>query len=66
MPKQKTHAATKKRVQKTASGKLKVSRANRSHLKGNKSKKAIRRNRKDGFIDKSDVGRIKNQIAQIK
>ncbi len=66
MPKQKTHSATAKRVKKTASGKLKVSRANRNHLKGNKSKKAIRNNRKAGFISASDEKRIKNQIAHIK
>jgi len=66
MPKQKTHSGTKKRVSKTATGKLKVSRANRAHLKGNKSKKAIRNNRKPGFISKSDEGRIKQQISQLK
>ncbi len=66
MPKQKTHSATKKRVTKTASGKLKVSRANRNHLKGNKSKSAIRRNRKSGYVDPSDHARIKNQVSQIK
>ncbi len=66
MPKQKTHSATAKRVHKTASGKLKVSRANRNHLKGNKNKNAIRNNRKAGFVSANDIKRIKSQVAQIK
>lgn len=66
MPKMRTHSGTKKRVKKTATGKLKVSRANRNHLKGNKSKKAIRNNRSAGFVDKSDAKRIKQQISNIK
>ncbi len=66
MPKQKTHSGTAKRVRKTGTGKLKVSRANRNHLKGNKSKKAIRNNRKAGLVSASDEQRIKQQISQIK
>ncbi len=66
MPKMKSHSATQKRVKKTATGKLKVSRANRSHLKGNKSKKAIRNNRSGGFIGKADEKRIKQQLSQVK
>ncbi len=63
MPKMRTHSGTKKRVKKTATGKLKVSRANRNHLKGNKSKKATRNNRSAGFIDNSDAKRIKHQLT---
>ncbi len=66
MPKMKTHSATKKRVKRTASGKVKVPHSNRNHLKSAKSKSAIRRNRNDNFIDKSDMKRIKKQIAPIK
>ncbi len=66
MPKMKTHSATKKRVKRTASGKIKIPHANRSHLKGNKSKAAIRRNRNSNFIDSSDMKRIRKQLAPIK
>lgn len=66
MPKMKTHSGTKKRVKRTASGKLKVPHSNRNHLKSAKSKSAIRRNRNANFIDKSDLKRIKKQVAPIK
>ncbi len=65
MPKIKTHSATKKRVSVTATGKLKVSHANRAHLKGNKSKKTIRNNRSANFISKSDEKRIKQHLDNL-
>ena len=66
MPKMKTHSASKKRVKRTGTGKFKIPHANRSHLKGNKSKAAIRRNRNANFIDSSDMKRLKKQLAPIK
>ncbi|MFH5880937.1 MAG: 50S ribosomal protein L35 [Candidatus Izemoplasmataceae bacterium] len=66
MPKMKTHSGTAKRVKRTASGKLKVSHASRSHLKGNKNNNTIRNNRSASFVSKSDVKRIKHQISNVK
>ncbi len=66
MSKMKSHSATQKRMKKTASGKLKVSRANRAHLKGNKNKNTIRNNRSAGFVSKADQKRIKQQVSQVK
>lgn len=65
MPKMKTHSATKKRVKRTATGKLKVSHAARAHLKGNKNSNTIRNNRSASFVSKSDVKRIKHQIPNV-
>ncbi|MCF7925249.1 MAG: 50S ribosomal protein L35 [Candidatus Izimaplasma sp.] len=66
MPKMKTHSGTKKRMKRTASGKIKVSHAHRGHLLTNKSKSARRANRSATFIDKSDLKRIKKQISNVK
>jgi len=66
MPKMRTHSGTKKRVKKTASGKVKVSHAFRGHLLSAKSTSAKRSHRKANFISKSDLKRIKQQIANIK
>ena len=63
MPKVKTHSGTKKRVKVTATGKMKVSKANRAHLKGNKSKKAIRNNRSANYISKEDTKRMKDLLG---
>ncbi len=66
MPKMKTHSATQKRVKRTASGKFKVSHANRAHLKGNKNKNTIRNNRSANYISKADEKRIKQQLSNVK
>lgn len=66
MPKMRTHSGTKKRVSKTATGKLKVSSSQRGHLKSAKSKSAKRKHRNANFVSASDVKRIKHQISQIK
>ncbi len=65
MPKMKTHQGTKKRVKRTATGKLKVAHANRAHLKNNKSKKSIRNNRSAKIVSKSDAKRMKKQVPNI-
>ncbi len=65
MPKMRTHSGLKKRVKRTATGKLKVSHANRHHLKGNKNKSQIRNNRGANYISKSDEKRIKRQISNV-
>jgi len=66
MPKMRTHSGTAKRIKKTASGKIKVSHANRAHLKGNKNKNQIRNNRSANYLSDSDVKRIKQAISQVK
>ncbi|PAT01735.1 50S ribosomal protein L35 [Candidatus Izimaplasma bacterium ZiA1] len=66
MPKMRTHSGTKKRVSRTATGKLKVSHSFRGHLKGNKSTKSIRQHRQPNLVSPSDAKRIKQQIANIK
>ena len=66
MPKMRTHSGTKKRVKKTASGKVKVSHSQRGHLKSAKSTSSIRRNRKANYVSSSDLKRIKQQIDNIK
>lgn len=65
MPKQKTHRGLAKRVKKTASGKLKRSRAFTSHRFHGKTKKQRRQLRKAALVSNSDYKRIKQQIAQL-
>jgi len=64
MPKMKSHSGTKKRVKKTATGKLKVSHANRAHLKTAKSKSSIRKNRRPKYVETADAKRMKKQIQK--
>ncbi|MCF7926174.1 MAG: 50S ribosomal protein L35 [Candidatus Izimaplasma sp.] len=66
MPKMKTHSGLKKRVKKTKSGKVKISHSHRVHLLHAKNKNAKRAHRKANFVDKSDMKRIKQQVANIK
>lgn len=61
MPKQKTHRGLAKRVKKTASGKLKRSRAYTSHRFHGKTKKQRRQLRQAGLVHPSDQKRI-NQL----
>lgn len=65
MPKQKTHSGLKKRVKKTASGKIKRGCAFRSHLKSSKTQKQIRQLRKGSLVSHSDEKRIKQLIANL-
>ncbi len=66
MPKMRTHQGTKKRVKRTATGKLKVSRAFKGHLLSAKSKSAKRRHKNLTLVSKSDYKRIKQQISNVK
>ncbi|MEC9485785.1 MAG: 50S ribosomal protein L35 [Candidatus Izemoplasma sp.] len=66
MPKMKTHSGSKKRMKRTASGKVKVPHAHRGHLLTNKNKSARRAHRSATFVSKSDLKRIKKQISNIK
>jgi large subunit ribosomal protein L35 len=66
MPKMKTHSGTKKRVKRTASGKLKASHSQRGHLLSAKSTSAKRRHKKTNYVSAGDYKRIKQQVANIK
>lgn len=62
MPKMKIKSALKKRIKKTASGKIKRSQAYRSHLAQNKTTKQKRQARKSDLMHPSDLKRFKNLI----
>ncbi len=66
MPKMKTHKGTKKRIKVTATGKVKVSSANKGHLLSAKSKSSRRRHKLGSEVSPSDMKRIKQQIANVK
>jgi len=59
MPKMKTHRGAAKRFKKTATGKIKRSRAYASHLTGKKSPSRIRRLRKSTTVKAADLKRVK-------
>lgn len=58
MPKMKTHRGAAKRFKKTATGKLKRSKAYRGHILTKKSPKRKRQLRKPGIVSKGDQRRI--------
>lgn len=65
MPKMKTHSGTKKRLKITASGLVTRGRPGTSHLAPGKTQKRIRKLRKQGLVARADLGRIKQQVANI-
>jgi large subunit ribosomal protein L35 len=58
MPKMKTHRGAKKRLKRTASGKLKRMRAYKSHILTKKTKKRKRRLRKPDLVFKGEARRL--------
>jgi large subunit ribosomal protein L35 len=58
MPKMKTHRGAKKRLKRTASGKLKRMRAYKSHILTKKTKKRKRRLRKPDLVFKGEAKRL--------
>jgi large subunit ribosomal protein L35 len=58
MPKMKTHRGAAKRIKKTASGKLKRMRANKSHILNKKTTKRKRRLRKSDLVAPSDAKKL--------
>lgn len=66
MPKMKSHCGTKKRIKITGSGKVMRGQAGTSHLAPGKTQKRIRHLRKKAMISSSDLGRIKQQISNLK
>lgn len=65
MPKMKTHRGSAKRFKKTASGKVKRSRAYTSHLFANKSTKQKRHLRKASLVSSGDYKRIREMITYM-
>lgn len=63
MPKVKTHRGAAKRFRKTASGRIKVRRANRAHINTKMSSKSKRHLRTGSAIDKADVPSINRMLA---
>ena len=59
MPKLKTHKATARRMQVSGSGKLMRTRQGKSHLRRNKSKRAVRDYDEMFVLAKADVKRVK-------
>lgn len=65
MPKMKTNRAAAKRLKRTASGKLKRRRANRSHILTKKSPKRKRHLRKATLVAKVDEKRINRLLPNL-
>ncbi|MEQ9397984.1 MAG: 50S ribosomal protein L35 [Longimicrobiales bacterium] len=59
MPKMKTHRGAAKRLKITGSGRIKRSKANKSHILTKKTTKRKRRLRKPDLVSKSDEKRLK-------
>lgn len=66
MPKMKTHRGAAKRFKRTASGKLKRSRAYTSHLFANKTTKQKRKLRKAAMVHSGDFKRIREMLTYKK
>ncbi|MBM3666357.1 MAG: 50S ribosomal protein L35 [Actinobacteria bacterium] len=62
MPKMKTHSGSKKRFHKTASGKLRGRRSNRSHILEKKSPKRKRRLGRPSEISRADRRRVEGLL----
>lgn len=65
MPKMKTHSGAAKRVKKTASGKLKRSKAFTSHILTKKSSKRKRGLGQSTVVSESDMKRIKTLLPYL-
>jgi len=66
MPKIKTHSSSKKRFRVTASGKVKMSHAFRSHRLISKSKKAKKRHRLGAYVSPANEAAVKMLIPYKK
>lgn len=66
MPKMRTHSGTKKRFKISGTGKIMRGRPGTSHLAPGKTQKRIRHLRKESSVSSADLGRIKQQISNLK
>jgi large subunit ribosomal protein L35 len=62
MPKLKSHSASKKRFKKTASGKIKMGHAWRSHRLVSKDKKARKHHRLTAYVSAANAATVKKLI----
>lgn len=62
MPKVKPHKGTLKRVKITAKGKVRFTRAGKSHLNSATSSKRSRQLRNDGYVHKGDIKKLERQL----
>lgn len=62
MPKMKTHSGAKKRLRRTATGKIKREKAYRSHILTKMSQKRKRHLRKAGLVHPADAKRLNKLI----
>ncbi|RMG03378.1 MAG: 50S ribosomal protein L35 [Nitrospirae bacterium] len=62
MPKMKTHRGAAKRFKLTGKGKIKRSKANKSHIMTGKPAKRTRRLRKGGIVDDTQVKTLKKML----
>jgi len=62
MPKMKTHRGAAKRLKSTGTGRLKRSKANKSHILTKKTTKRKRGLRKATLVSKADEGRVKRML----
>lgn len=62
MHKLKPHKGTLKRVKITGRGKVRFTRAGKSHLNSATSAKRSRQLRKDGYVSKGDIKRLERQL----
>lgn len=66
MPKMRTHSGTKKRLKISATGKIMRGRPGTSHLAPGKTQKRVRHLRKESMVSAADLGRIRQQVANLK
>ena len=64
MPKQKTHSGAKKRFRITGTGRVRRGKANKSHMMIGKSKRRLRRLRKNDMVDKADEKAVLRLLAK--
>lgn len=62
MPKLKTHRGAAKRFKKTATGKIKRSKAYKGHLLTSKSSKRTKNLRKSGLVHKTDLDAVRKML----
>ncbi len=63
MPKMKTHRGLAKRVKVTGTGKVKRSKAYKSHILNKKSAKRKRNLRKSGLVSDSNMRQVKRMLG---
>lgn len=63
MPKMKTNRSAAKRFKKTASGKIRRQKANKSHILTKKRRKRKRKLRKPALVSKADEKRVRRLLA---